>query len=130
MRTHSGFTLIELICVIVVMSIGILGLVRMLQQTREGPIYAMAMQDANQLAQECAELLLDTRRTAGYSAVNTSTCNGLALPSGYTRTLQSASTTTSACPNNVACTYWKVAVTAPADSASVSSTAVVMLVQY
>lgn len=112
------------------MSIGLVGLSRLFQLTREGPLYGAAVQNATQLAQECAELVLDTRRSTGYSAPTTSTCNSLALPSGYTRTLQSASTTTNACPSSAACTYWKVAVTAPADSAKVTTSVVVMLVQY
>lgn len=130
MKTRAGFTLLELVCVVAVMSIGLAGLSRLFQQTREGPIYAAAVQNATQLAQECAELLLDTRRSTGYSAPTSATCNGLTLPSGYSRTLLPATTTTSACPSGAACTYWKVAVTAPAESTTVTTSTVVMLVQY
>lgn len=130
MKTRTGFTLIEFICVIAVMSIGLVGISRLFQQTREGPLYAAAVQNATQLAQECAEVLLDSRRSGSYASPTSASCNALTLPVGYSRTLSASTTANSACPSGAACTWWKVLVTAPAESTTVTTSAVVMLVQY
>jgi prepilin-type N-terminal cleavage/methylation domain-containing protein len=128
MKTPAGFTLIELVCVIAVMSIGLVGVSRLFQQTREGPLYAAAVQNATQLAQECAEYALDTKRAG--KTVTTSLCDSMPKPTGYNRTLTPSSITTSSCPTGGTCTYWNVTVTAPAESSTVTTSAVVMLVQY
>jgi prepilin-type N-terminal cleavage/methylation domain-containing protein len=139
MKTHTGFTLIELICVIVMVSIGLVGMARLLQATRLGPLSGAAVQNATQLAQDCADLVLNSRRSGTYGTQTATMCDNLITSaasagySGYTNyalSLSSSSTATSACPTGAACTYWTVKVTPPADLKLQPTMAAFMLVQY
>ena len=139
MKRHTGFTLIELICAVTMMSVGLAGIARVFQLTRQGPLYAAATQNAAQLAQDCADLILNSRRSSGYGTQTATMCDNLATSaaragysgySGYTLSLSSSTTSTSACPTGAACTYWTVKVAPPADLKLMPTMAAFMLVQY
>lgn len=124
MKRTSGFTLIELVMVMVVISVGFVGLARLFANTNVGLARAEGAQVAAQYAQECAERVLGARRDLGFSspAINNTMCT-LGVPSlGATYTGSS----TSVCPNSVTCRD----VTVTGTSGSYSSTIVFTLVQY
>lgn len=126
MRHSSGFTLIELVAVIVVISVGLAGLVKMFANTSMALVNGESVQVGAQYAQECAEYVLGVRRDLGISAVNAGTCDTLpALPSGYSRSLTLAANTSSACPSSSSCNDVTITVSAGA----MDSTVTVMLVQ-
>lgn len=122
----TGFTLIELMAVILVVSVGLAGLARMFGNSSLTLATAENIQVTAQYAQECAEYVLGVRRDLGIASVTTNTCSTLpALPSGYSRTLELASNTTGACPASSSCTNAAVTVNGP----NTSTTITIMLIQ-
>ena len=99
-RTH-GFSLIELIMIIVLLSVGLVGLMAMFGRSVGSIDSNVAFQTGAQAVQQCAEHLLGVRRrvTNGYDVVSASSCDTLGMPAGYTRALTVTSPYTgSACP--------------------------------
>ena len=127
MRRTKGFTLLELIAVIVVISVGLAGLARMWGNADVAIFTGEEMQKTAQYAQECAEIVLGTRRDLGFNTLTTTLCDP--APTGYTRTITLSSnytgTTTSACPNGATCRD----ATVTASKGSASSDVKLMLVQ-
>ncbi len=90
---EDGFTLIEIILAIIIISIGVLGLVSAISFTTGKSINAEVVSTAQVLAQERIEELIAKKRDAGYGAspdldIGTTTT---ALPSpftGYTRIVE------------------------------------------
>jgi prepilin-type N-terminal cleavage/methylation domain-containing protein len=84
----GGFTLVESVIVLVILSIAAVGIISM-----QGTIFSGQASDKNiqvgvQLMQECAELLLANRRTNGFSDASlasssaaTTACSGITLSS-------------------------------------------------
>lgn len=129
-----GFTLIELVIVMVVISAGLLGLTSLFSNTSGSMSTNEILQQATQYAQECAEKAIATRRANGFAwfAANTFTCGG--NPSGFTRTANPVGaiytgTATGACPNGISCRDVSITVASTAN-ASLSSSITVMLVNY
>lgn len=88
-----GFSLLELIITIIVVSIGVLGLIAALSFTTGRSINAEMMTTATVLAQERMEQLIAEKRANGYSApsldIGTTTDPPLAAPyADYTRTVE------------------------------------------
>lgn len=114
-RSHrhgvTGFSLVELIIAIVVLSIGTIAVVTMMSQVGRGQTDNNDFQTAVQLIQECGEKILATRRraTTGYVSVVTSIdCGGLTAFSGFsaptvTVTEPYANPPNPACPTGAAC---------------------------
>ena len=75
----AGFTLIELVMVIVVLSLVSAGLVQVLGQVSRGLRNNNDSQIAIQLAQECGEYLIGLRRNLGYSMNGINNCDLLPL---------------------------------------------------
>ncbi|MFV2057828.1 MAG: prepilin-type N-terminal cleavage/methylation domain-containing protein [Thiohalomonadales bacterium] len=79
-NTHNhGFSLIELVLVIVVLSLLSAGLTKVFGQVTKGLSDHNDRQIAIQLAQECAEYLLGLRRQGGYAMRGNSNCDPLPL---------------------------------------------------
>lgn len=103
MRSESGFTLIELIVVIVIISTGLAGLARLFGNSSIALVKGEEQQNATRYAQECAERVLKLRRDSGWASIGFgSTSNTLcSSPTGYTTTV-----TLSAAYSNAVATPW------------------------
>lgn len=109
---HRGFTLVESIIVLVVLSIAAVGIISLQSRIFSGQSSNKTIQVGVQLMQECAEKILATARTSGgYSDssltdrnADSSNCSEMTL-TGYnapTVTIVSGNSTTAnmgACPN-------------------------------
>ncbi len=78
-----GFSLIELIMVVVLLSLLAVAMVPMLGQTSSGLLANRDTQAAAQLAQECAEYLLQLRRSTGYNLGGVTNCSALPALNGF-----------------------------------------------
>lgn len=139
MRRAGGFSLIELLVIMVLISIGLLGLSRLTGNLGKAAFRTGNLQTMSQYAQECAERVISTRRDAGFaSPLLTSTlCDPspashirtLSLPASYIGT-----TSTSACPLGATCRDVTVTVCAgsvsPCPATVQSANVTFMLVQY
>ena len=133
MRYSTGFTLIEMVLVMIVISVGLLGLTSLFSENVRGLVINEGSQQVAQYAQECAERVIAVRRDSGFASgsIGSTMCDTLgALPGGFARTVSVPATytgnTTSACPNNVTCRN----VTVSVSNGTVSSVITVMLVNY
>jgi prepilin-type N-terminal cleavage/methylation domain-containing protein len=133
MSRSDGFTLIELVLVILIISGGMLGLTLAFSNSAKSLFINETVQQAAQYAQECAESAIATRRNAGFDwfANNTFLCatnaNGINLIATvgalYTGTILTA------CPNGIQCR--DITITATSSSnAQLSSSINLMLVRY
>ncbi|WP_455203591.1 type IV pilus modification PilV family protein [Kaarinaea lacus] len=116
----NGFTLIELIMVIVLLSISSVGLISMFGQLGGSLAINSDIQTATQLAQECGEHILSARRRFGYDLGGVSDCSTLSAFNGFG---PAAVTITdpyagSACPASAACKI--VAINASYDTGAAS----------
>ena len=86
---QQGFTLLELIMVIVIMSLAAVPILGQFTQASSSLLLDEQIQTAAQLAQERAETVLAKRRILGYAAISTGTSVDIpgANYSAYTRTL-------------------------------------------
>ena len=132
MRRPRGFTLIEAVLVMIVISVGLLALASLFGGNMSALTVGEDTQSSAQYAQECAERVQATRRDLGFNSasINTSMCNSIALPSGFTRTVTVPATytgtSTGACPNLATCRNVTVTVAKGASSAVIT----LMLVSY
>jgi type II secretory pathway pseudopilin PulG len=100
-RRQCGFSLIELVIIIVVVSVAAVGLLSLWTGIGRSAGQSEETQTATQLAQECAEHILAQKRvnpTVGYDNITTTVCNGLPAFTGYTRSVTLTPTTASPCP--------------------------------
>ena len=131
-RAVAGFTLLELVAVIVLISVGLAGLASMFGQSGRALVLGEDVQTAAQHGQECAERFMATRRDLGFNdpSITTALCG--ANPAGFTRTVSPPGlptyigTATSACPNLATCRDIVITTT----RGTVSSVITLMLVSY
>lgn len=139
MRRLSGFSLLELIVVIVLISVGLLGLSRLTGGLGKAMYGTANLQTMSQYAQECAERVISTRRESGFaSSLLTSTlCDP--SPASYVRTLimpasYTGTASTPACPLGATCRDVTVKVctgsVSPCPTTAQSTSVTFMLVQY
>ena len=136
MRRAAGFTLIEMVLVMLVITAGLVGLTGLFSTTAMSLSTNEGLQNAAQYAQECAEHVISTRRNFGFSSssINNNMCTA-SPDTGIARTVTvgSAATGTSAatdpCPFGISCKNVVIAVTSSANGAPTSSITV-MLVNY
>lgn len=98
-RRSRGFTLIELVIVLIVVAIGAVTLGALFSDTSGSLNTNEVLQRSTQYAQQCAEHVIATRRKNGFTAVSTTLCDTLTLPALFSRTVAIGSAyTTSPCP--------------------------------
>ncbi len=134
MRRAVGFSLIELMIVIVIISVGILGMTSLFSTSLTSLSTNETLQQAAQYAQECAESVMTKRRNLGFSLFASPFSCG-ADPSGFSRTLIVGSlytgTGAGACPSTTTlnCRDVSITVTSTTDP-TLSSSITLMLVDY
>lgn len=81
------------------------------------------------LVNECAEYIVTSRRngTKTYAGIDSTVCNILPLPSGFTRTVTLAALATSACPSGATCQSVTVSYY---ESGALASRGVFMITNY
>jgi prepilin-type N-terminal cleavage/methylation domain-containing protein len=133
MRRAAGFTLLELVAVMVVISVGLAGLASMFGESGRALIIGEDAQKAAQYGQECAERFMAVRRDLGFvsASTNTTLCDSPAPDLGFTRTVTGPGTTyigglATACPNSATCCDITITTT----KGTVSSVITLMLVSY
>lgn len=127
MRRASGFSLIELVIIIIIIGIVAAGLVPIFSSTAQSQNTNETLQQATQYAQECAERAVATRQDKGFAwfATNAFTCDN---PTGFTRAVVVGNiyTNSGACPMNVNCRNIAIVVS----KGTVSSDITIMLADY
>lgn len=108
MRTARGFTLIECVVVIVLVSAGLLGVGKLYGTAVRALTQSDDLQAVSQFAQACAEEVLAAHRKANLAAASTVPTLCTAVRSGYTRTLTVSppylnQSTKPWCPSQVTC---------------------------
>ena len=73
-RNRKGFSLIELVIVMVVIAVGLLGLSSLFATSTNSLNVNEIQQKATQYAQGCAERALAQRRSSGFNSIQTFTC--------------------------------------------------------
>ena len=146
MRRAHGFTLIEMVVVMLIISGGMLGITSLFSNTAKSLSTNETLQQATQYAQECAERVMATRRNLGFDwfatnkidAATQTSCS--TNPSGFTRTVKLnplftatpnyyTGTGSTACPNGTNCRDVSITVTSTAN-ASLTSAITLLLVYY
>lgn len=132
MRQLAGFTLIELVIVMLVITVGLLGLTPLFSNTSKSLTINEDLQRAAEYAQQCAEQVLAARRNSTYAAfaVPGAVCNP-ADANGFHRTASAGTdyygTTNPACPGTTTkCKDITIRVT----KGDIFSSITVMLVDY
>nr|WP_217344042.1 type II secretion system protein [Noviherbaspirillum sp. L7-7A]MBV0878145.1 type II secretion system GspH family protein [Noviherbaspirillum sp. L7-7A] len=139
MRTSAGFTLLELVAVMVMISVAMLGTAKLWGNANGSLQRAADAQLLSRYAQECAERVIQTRKDFGFTStlINSTMCDP--TPASFIRTVTvpatSTGTTTTACPNGATCRDIVVKVCAGTSGVTCPSTAVtasvtLMLVSY
>jgi len=105
-RRQQGFTLLELVAVILIVAVASVPLFTLFSQAGIGLLSDETIQTATQLAQERAETLLAVRRNRGYGDTEVSTdlvenLNG--SYTGYTRSTTIVPFAGAACPGGATC---------------------------
>lgn len=117
MRRNGGFSLIELIMIIVLIAIVSVPLISMFGRSVGSQEDDVAIQTTAQLVQACGEQVLGMRRraTGGYALIATTSCSTLSAPTGYSL---AALTVTDpyaggACPSGATCKRVQITANGP-----------------
>ena len=105
MVASSGFTLVETIIVMVVLSIAAVAIINLQGNVFNGQSGNKDLQVGVQLLQECAEQIIAVRRKSGFNSVDTSTCSALGNYGGFGAPIitLTADNTGAACPTGGTC---------------------------
>ena len=130
---HRGFTLVESIIALVVLGIASASIISLQSTIFNGQANNKNMEVGTQLMQECAELVLATRRGSGYAAVPESAtspiCNALGSYGGFAPCVSVATYAGPACPSGGTCKTAEIGVTKTICSAKLTPVTL-MLVSY
>jgi prepilin-type N-terminal cleavage/methylation domain-containing protein len=135
-RPHHGFTLVELIFVIVVLSIGFTGITNGYASLQRGLTRAETAQKATQIAQSCAERMMSLRRLYAYGDPTVATACNTISETGYNAPAVTTATAsaTDGCPSGVTCSKVTITVSCNGTSAAcpsgVSSSLSMLLASY
>jgi prepilin-type N-terminal cleavage/methylation domain-containing protein len=114
MRSERGFSLIELVLVMILLGIFSVPLITLFARSTGSFDEDVAIQTGAQAVQQCAEHALGVRRrsTLGYSTTfDANSCDTPAPPAGYTRTLTITNGYTGgACPGGATCKRVQISV--------------------
>lgn len=120
MRSVRGFSLIEMIMIMVLMGIASVPLVAMFGRSVGSQENDVAIQTAAQLVQACGEQVLGIRRrqTGGYGLITSTSCSGASAPAGPTGYTLAALTITDpytggACPGSATCKRVQITANGP-----------------
>jgi prepilin-type N-terminal cleavage/methylation domain-containing protein len=105
-RAQQGFTLIELVAVIIIIAVAAVPLFGLFSQAGRSLLADETIQTATQLAQARAEHLMAVRRNRGYGDAEVSTNLSETLTgnyAGYTRVTSIAPYVGAACPGGTVC---------------------------
>ena len=115
MRIRDGFTLIELVMVMLIVSAGLLGIASLFGTTSNSLSTNETLQQATQYARECAERVFGIRRSLGFASgsISSTMCNTTAdtpagqipvMVTGFSRTVTvtTYNGTGSPCPTGTA----------------------------
>lgn len=138
MGRHSGFTLLEMIAIILIVSVGVIGLSRLYGSSTAGIAVGANLQVMSQQAQSCAERVIATRRDLGFGAATLTSNLCDPAPSGLANILNMGAiytgTSTSTCPYTAQCRDVVVTVCAAANTPCsgnvLKSSIKMMLVKY
>ena len=131
-RAAAGFTLLELVAVIIVISVGLAGLASMFGDSGRALVIGEDVQTAAQYGQECAERFMAVRRDLGFNHASITTALCDPAPAGFTRVVTPVGLPTytgglaEACPNAATCRNITITTT----KGTVSSVIMLMLVAY
>jgi type II secretory pathway pseudopilin PulG len=132
MRRSMGFTLVELLIVIVFISIALVGIAGLFANSVASMDASEDQQKIAQYLQECGERVIGVRRDLGFDSTSfaSTMCDAYTLPSGFSRSVTVgtayAGTSTTPCPDGASCK--DITITISKGTLSASST--VMLVSY
>ena len=127
-KRAAGFTLIELVAIIVVVSIAAVGFTAAYAPLVRSPQLTQDLDFASQLAARCAEHILGQRRVnaaVGFAGVVSDMCGASFDSGGYTVNDTATALTGGACPTGRTCTAVVVTATNGASSRALN----LMLVQ-
>lgn len=111
MRAHAGFSLLELVMVILIVGIASAGIASAYTQLGRSLLLNEDAQVAAQQAQACAEHILGSRRNRGYAQTFAS-CAALGAYNGYgPPTVTTWAPVAPACPLGSTCTGYEVTAT-------------------
>ena len=113
MNSERGFNLIELVLSLLLLALGSVVVATQFGQGARGLGVDESVQTAAQLAQRCAEHLIEIRRRNGYASATAAACP--ALPAamtalGYTQSLSLVPLAGGPCPTGVGCTRARIQV--------------------
>jgi Tfp pilus assembly protein PilV len=129
-----GFSLIEVIIIMVIISVGLLGLSSMFGTPMASLSANEDLQKTAQYAQECAERIITQRRNLGFESFETTVFSCGANPSGFSYSSDPpvgatyTGTTTGPCPNGMTCR--NVSITVTRDGTQLHSTVDLVLVYH
>lgn len=122
----KGFTLIEAIIVLVVLSIAAVTVVQLAGTILNSQADNKTLQVGMQLMQECAEHVLATRRTSGYSV--TPSCSNLTAFTGFDApTVTTDPYTGTACPSGGTCKLVAISVAPTSGGGSMTPITVLLV---
>ena len=128
-KDQLGFTLIEMVMSIVIISIAAVALLNATMNSGRALRLTDRVQIGATFVNECGEYIAASRRSGAntYAQVNTTVCNFLTLPAGFTRTVALSALTSSACPPGATCQ--SVTISAY-DNGTLASQGVMMITNY
>lgn len=114
-QSQGGFSLIELVVIIVVTSIAAVSLLSLWGGIGRAAAGSEEAQTGAQIAQECAEHVLAQRRVnslVGYAGITNAVCDALPAPAaGYARSVTVSAAASPPCPVAGQCNVVRVQVT-------------------